>query len=175
MSAREGCPKREGTHVNCSALSTLLLSLILPPVPPRNPTPCCRTELRRVRRVPFNDLHAPWISQSPSRSVNISSSLPSGSNPSPSPSRSVPFQCSCTQATLFTLRMTFPVDSYIRVGPLHLCPGKGQRCQSSRHSRPRRCQQCPPETNHRRLGHYAPSSKDYCAEMCATRSILVDA
>ena len=73
--------KRKGTHVNCfRPPRSSLLTHPHPPSPHTHPPPCCRTELRRVRRVSLNDPRASWIFQSPSRSVNTSSSLPSASN-----------------------------------------------------------------------------------------------
>lgn len=75
------------------------------------------------------------------------------------------------QVSLFASRTTLSrhsllsaraIDSYIRVRPLHLRAGEGQRGQPGRNRRPRRCQQCPPETNHRRRGHHASSSEDSC-------------
>ena len=171
------------THVNSLSLTLTHLPLILNPDPTSSPLSAQRPAGQICDG--FDDVLSSLRLQraSPNMSMDISKPIAFCEHLQLSAIGIQPASISF-QVSLFASRTTLSrnsllsaraIDSHIRVRPLHLRAGEGQRGQPGRNRRPRRCQQCPPETNHRRLGHYAPSSKDYCAEMCATRSILVDA
>lgn len=164
MSARrargQGNVRKRKTHVNPnSALVYSTSSLFLPP-----PTLTLRS--LQDRTAPgFTTHDRPWISLSPSRSVNISSSPPSVSSRRPYPSRSVSTSRLC-HTSMLTARARV-VDPYPRVGPFHLRAREGQRGEPGCHRRPCRRQQCFAETNHGRLGYYAPAPEDSRVERCA--------